>query len=314
MMQLIPPNTSIDFVSRRQLMVGISIAAIVISLGLIVVLGPKLGIDFAGGSLVHVRFPAVTETDAVRAALGTDLGAVDIQDVGHDQREFLIRLPLSSAGSESVNNTVTTKLAETFGRDKVEILRVEAVGPRVGQALREKAILAVVFATLMMGVYIWIRFEWRFGVGAAVALVHDVIISIGFLVLFRYEFDLTIVAALLTIVGFSVNDTVIVSDRIRENRAKDRRAPLAAVINRSVNETLSRTILTTGTAVLVVTSLFLLGGTVIHGFAFSLLIGFMVGTYSSIFIASPIVLFFESKAAAPSREGRAATSAPARRT
>lgn len=314
MMQIIPPNTAFDFVSRRHLMVAISAVVILLSVGLLLVRGPKLGIDFAGGSLVHVRFAEVTETDVVRNALGGSLEAVDIQDVGREQREFLIRLPLTGEGSESVNNKVTAALAQSFGRDKVEILRVEAVGPRVGQALREKAILAVLFATLMMGVYIWIRFEWRFGVGAAVALLHDVIITSGVLVAFGYEFDLTIVAALLTVVGFSVNDTVIVSDRIRENRSKDRRTPLAEIINRSVNETLSRTILTTGTAVLVVTALFLLGGEVIHGFAFTLLAGFVVGTYSSVFIASPIVLFFEPKPAATTREGRAAASSAARRT
>ena len=314
MMQFIPPNTNFDFVGRRHLLVAISAGMIVLSLGLILVRGPKLGIDFAGGSLVHVRFAAVTETDTVRNALGSTLEAVDIQNVGREQTEFLIRLPLTGEGSDSVNNKVTAALAQSFGRDKVEILRVEAVGPRVGQDLRQKAILAVLFATLMMGVYIWIRFEWRFGVGAAVALFHDVILTAGALVLFGYEFDLTIVAALLTVVGFSVNDTVIVSDRIRENRSKDRRAPLSEIINRSVNETLSRTILTTGTAVLVVAALYLLGGPVIHGFAFALLIGFVVGTYSSVFIASPIVLFFEPKAAAPTREGRTASGAAARRT
>lgn len=313
MMQFIPPNTNFDFVGRRHVLMAVSAGLVLLSVGLLVLRGAKMGIDFAGGSLVQVRFAAATETDAVRKAIGSSLEAVDIQDIGREQTEFLIRLPLSAEDSESVNNRVTAALDQSFGRDKVEILRVEAVGPRVGQELRQKAILAVLFATLMMGVYIWIRFEWRFGVGAAVALVHDVLLTVGALIIAGYEFDLTIVAALLTIVGFSVNDTVIVSDRIRENRGKDRRAPLAEVVNRSVNETLSRTVLTTGTAVLVVTSLFLLGGPVIHGFAFTLLIGFIVGTYSSIFIASPVVLFFEPKAA-PTREGRTATSPAARRT
>jgi preprotein translocase subunit SecF len=314
MMQLIPPNTNFDFVGRRHVLVGISLGLIALSILLVLVRGPKLGIDFAGGSLVHVRFAAVTETDAVRKALGSTLAAVDIQNVGREQTEFLIRLPLTGEESESVNTKVTTALAQSFGKDQVEILRVEAVGPRVGEALRQKAILAVVFATLMMGVYIWIRFEWRFGVGAAVALFHDVVLTTSALVLFGYEFDLTIVAALLTVVGFSVNDTVIVSDRIRENRSKDRRAPLAEIVNRSINQTLSRTILTTGTAVLVVSTLYLLGGAVIHGFAFALLVGFLVGTYSSIFIASPIVLFFEPKAAVSPREGRAPARPAPRRT
>jgi preprotein translocase subunit SecF len=314
-MQLIPPNTNFDFVGIRRPAMIVSLVLVLLSVGLVALRGPNLGIDFAGGSLVQARFDSATETDAVRDALAASgLGAIDIQDVGRDQREFLVRLPLTGDNGDSVNAKVTAVLTEKFGADQVDILRVEAVGPRVGESLRQRAVLAILFATLMMGVYIWIRFEWRFGVGAAVALLHDVILTIGFLVLFGYEFDLTIVAALLTVVGFSVNDTVIISDRIRENRSKDRRGALGGVINRSINETLSRTILTTGTGVLVVASLYLLGGSVIHGFAFALLIGFIVGTYSSIFIASPIVLYFEPKAATASREGRPATSTATRRT
>ena len=313
MMQLISPNTNFDFVGKRQVMIAASLSLAALSLLLGLIVGPKLGIDFSGGSLIQVRFDNATEADAVRKAVGEQMHGADIQNVGRDGREFLIRLPLNEANSESVNNTVTTALGEAFGRDSVEILRVEAVGPRVGQELRERAILAVIFSTLMMGVYIWIRFEWRFGIGAAVALLHDVILTFGALVLFGYEFDLNIVAAMLTIVGFSVNDTVVVSDRIRENRAKDRRAPLAEIINRSVNETLSRTFLTTGTAIMVVTALFVLGGSVLRGFSFALLVGFIVGVYSSIYIAAPVVLFFERKAASAKSEGRPA-SAAARRT
>lgn len=313
MMQLISPNTNYDFVGWRYKAVVISTILNVICLALLFVRGPNLGIDFAGGSLVQVRFVAPTQADDVRVALRDTVGFVDIQNLGREQTEFLIRIPQSSEQAADVTKKVTATLEEKFGKGQVEILRVESVGPRVGAALRGKAVWAVLFSTLMMGSYIWLRFEWRFGVGAVVALLHDVIITVGFLVALNYEFDLTILAALLTVVGFSVNDTVIVSDRIRENRRKDRRSTLAQVINRSVNETLSRTILTTGTAVLVVLALYLLGGPVIHGFAFSLLIGFVVGTYSSIFIASPIVLFFErasaSAAASARGPGRPATAA-----
>jgi preprotein translocase subunit SecF len=212
------------------------------------------------------------------------------------QSEYLIRLPLTSGEVEALTRSVTDSLGKAFGEGKFEVLRVEAVGPLVGAELRQKAILAIAFATVMMGVYIWARFEWRFGLGAAVALIHDVLMTIAALMVWNYEFDLTIVAALLTIVGFSVNDTVIVSDRIRENMRKNRRERLVTIINRSINETLSRTLITTGTAILVIIALYLLGGPVIHGFAFALLVGFIVGTYSSIFIASPIVLFFEGRA------------------
>jgi preprotein translocase subunit SecF len=297
-MEIIPPGTKIDFVRYRKIAILSSAALIAVGMIVAFVRGPNLGIDFSGGSLVHVRFEKNATTAEVRKVL-TDAGlkGLTLQDLRGAKTEFLIRFPLSEGGSDETTTKVTQTLKEKFGADDVVILRVESVGPLVGQALREKALLAVLFATIMMGIYIWVRFEWRFGVGAGVALVHDVLLTIAALIVWNYEFDLTVVAALLTIVGFSVNDTVIVSDRIRENMRKDRRSPLAEVLNRSINETLSRTILTTGTALFVVLALYLLGGNVIHGFAFSLLVGFIVGTYSSIYIATPIVLFFESKAA-----------------
>lgn len=313
MIQLIPANTRFDFVGFRKKALILSLILTSISVGLMVFRGPKMGIDFAGGSLVQVRFATPTHADKLREALGAaGFEAIDIQDMGHDQTDFLIRVPMAADDTESRTKKATSTLKDAFGNDQVEVLRVESVGPRVGEALRGKAIWAVLFSTLMMGLYIWARFEWRYGAGAVIALLHDVIMTIGFLIAFGYEFDLTIVAALLTVVGFSVNDTVIVSDRIRENRRKDRRTSLGDLINVSVNETLSRTILTSGTAILVTLALYLLGGPVIHGFAFALLVGFTVGTYSSIFIAAPVVLYFErSTASAPEARGR--QSAPAAR-
>jgi preprotein translocase subunit SecF len=297
-MELIPPNTNIEFVKYRNLA---SIGTVVlIAIGIAVGLmrgGPLLGIDFSGGSMVHVRFSEPTTTDGVRTALGSaGVEGASIQSVQGAQSEYLIRLPLTSGEVEELTKSLTDSLTKAFGEGRFEVLRVESVGPLVGAELRQKAILAIAFATLMMGVYIWARFEWRFGFGAAVALIHDVLMTIAALMVWNYEFDLTIVAALLTIVGFSVNDTVIVSDRIRENMRKNKRLPLATVINTSINETLSRTFITTGTALLVIIALYVLGGPVIHGFAFALLVGFIVGTYSSIYIATPIVLFFEGRA------------------
>ncbi|MDX2169430.1 MAG: protein translocase subunit SecF, partial [Deltaproteobacteria bacterium] len=242
MLEIISPHTKFDFVGLRGKAVVISLILSALCLALLFVRGPKMGIDFAGGSLVQVRFKASTQADALRDTLGAaGFEAIDIQDLGRDQTEFLIRVPMTAEDTESRTKKVVSTLGDKFGADQVEVLRVETVGPRVGEALRGKAALAVLMSTLMMGIYIWLRFEWRYGVGAVVALLHDVIIAIGAMILFGYEFDLTTVAALLTVVGFSVNDTVIISDRIRENRGKDRRAPLAEVINRSVNETLSRT-------------------------------------------------------------------------
>jgi preprotein translocase subunit SecF len=242
---------------------------------------------------VHVKFKTPPSIGEVREALAAvQFGGVTIQEFG-SAGEFLIRLPDISTAEESVSKPVSDALVDRFGEEEVDIRRVEAVGPRVGRDLRRKAILAVSFATLMMGLYLWFRFQWRFGIGAAVALIHDVTITLGALAVTNFELDLPIVAALLTVVGFSVNDTVVVSDRIRENMRKHARDSLASIINGSINETLSRTVLTTGTAVFVILALFILGGSVIHGFAFTLLVGSLVGTYSSIFVASPIVLAFE---------------------
>jgi preprotein translocase subunit SecF len=202
-------------------------------------------------------------------------------------------LPAAEAVTEDIATKVQQGLVSKFGDQAFEVRRIEAVGPKVGRDLQRKAILAIAFSALVMGIYVAIRFEPRFGIGAAVALFHDVLITIGALSLMNMEFDLTVVAALLTVVGFSVNDTVIVCDRIRENMRKMRREGLLNIINRSINDTLSRTIITNGTAILVVLVLYFLGGEVIHGFAFTLLVGFIIGTYSSIYVASPIVLLWE---------------------
>jgi preprotein translocase subunit SecF len=204
-------------------------------------------------------------------------------------------MPVAEASGEDVSTKVQKGLAGKFGEQTFEVRRVETVGPKVGKDLQRKALLAVTFSTLMMGGYVAFRFEPRFGIGAAVALVHDVLITVGALSLMNMEFDLTVVAALLTVVGFSVNDTVIVCDRIRENMRKLRRESLLTIINRSINETLSRTMITNGTAILVVLVLFFLGGDVIHPFAFALLVGFVIGTYSSVYVAAPIVLLWQKE-------------------
>ena len=297
MLQLIKPDTKIDFVGNRKYAFVFSGVLIALSLALLLGAGPKYGIDFAGGTLLHVRFQDAGEIGAIRNALG-DLGAdVSVQEFGATKGEYLLRVPQVESDAGKMGDRITQALRKSFG-SAFEVLRTETVGPRVGSELRQKAVLAVLFATIMMGAYIWVRFELRFGLGAAIALLHDVIVTAGALVLFGYEFDLTIVAALLTVVGFSVNDTVIVSDRIRENMRRSRRQTLPLVINASINETLSRTILTTGTALLVLVALYFLGGNVIHGFAFALLVGFTIGTYSSIFVASPVVLSLDRASSA----------------
>jgi len=294
-MELIKPGINIDFVRYRTPALWISLTLCVASVLIVVAKGGlNYGIDFSGGVMVHLRFTQARSVADVREALHTiQLDESNIQDYGSGATEFLVRLPLAAAQMKDASDRVSAALKQKFGDGSFEVLRVEVVGPRVGAELRQRAVLAVVVSTIMMGIYIWFRFEWRFAIGAAIALMHDVLLTVGALVLFNYEIDLTIIAALLTVVGFSVNDTVIVSDRIRENMRKNRRESLANIINRSINETLSRTILTTGTAILVILSLFFLGGNVIHGFAFALLIGFTVGTYSSVYVASAIVLMLE---------------------
>ncbi|HEY2989305.1 MAG TPA: protein translocase subunit SecF [Candidatus Binatia bacterium] len=294
-MEIIKPGTNIPFTKYRNVAVILSTVVNLAVLILLVVKGPNMGVDFAGGTLVQLKFQQRVAIPDIRRAL-TPIGLGDsvIQDFGQEgSNEYLVRLERTSIELGALGEKIRAALAGQFGANQVEIRRIESVGPKVGKELRERATWSVIAATVMMGVYIWFRFELRFGLGAVIALLHDVLVTIGALILANYEFDLTIVAALLTIVGFSVNDTVIVCDRIRENMRKTKRVGLEAVINTSINETLSRTIITTGTALLVLVALFILGGAVIRPFAFALLVGFFSGVYSTIFIASPVILLWE---------------------
>jgi preprotein translocase subunit SecF len=297
-MELIKPGTKIPFTKYRHIAVGLSTLVNVGVLIFLFVHGPKLGVDFAGGTLVHLKLQQNASISDVRSALGS-LATADtvIQDFGqHGSNEFLVRMGKPSVEIGAFGEQIRANLSKTFGEKRFEIRRVESVGPKVGEELRQKGIWSVIAATVMMGAYIWLRFEFRFGLGAVVSLIHDVLVTIGALLLANHEFDLTIVAALLTIVGYSVNDTVIVCDRIRENMRKIKRESLESIINTSINETLSRTIITVSTAIMVLLALFFLGGPVIRPFAFALLVGFFSGVYSTIFIASPVILFWEKSA------------------
>jgi preprotein translocase subunit SecF len=294
-LSLIPVDTSIDFVRLAPVMVSISVVACLLSGLLLATRGLNYGTDFAGGTMVQVRFVSPSSAADVRAALeaGKVEGAV-VQDVGAEHHEFQVRVAQIAEGqAEAASSDVRTALQARFGEGSYEILRVDTVGPKVGRDLWRDATLAVMAATLLMGIYIAIRFDFRFGIGAALALAHDVVVTLGALVITQMEFDLTTVAALLTVVGFSVNDTVVISDRIRENLRRRKRDSLAAIVNASINETLSRTVITSATAILVVVSLFVLGGDVIHSFAFALLVGFVAGVYSSVYVAAPVVLWLE---------------------
>ena len=298
--ELLPSNTNIDFVGLAPRMVILSVLFIGIGLAAIYFRGGlNYGIDFTGGTVVQVRFPVATPIADLRGALdASDLHGVVVQEVGRAGREFQIRAQgTTDEETAAAAEKTRTVLREKFGEGAYDVLSVETVGPKVGRDLWRSAILSVLISTVMMGIYIAIRFDLRFGVGAATALLHDVLVAIGALALTGMEFDLTTVAALLTIVGFSVNDNVVISDRIRENMHKVRRADLASTLNTAINETLSRTVINSGTVIFVALSLYLLGGSVIHSFAFTLLVGFVIGTYSSIFVSTPMVLLMGERGA-----------------
>ncbi|MFP6626621.1 MAG: protein translocase subunit SecF [Deltaproteobacteria bacterium] len=296
MLEIIKPGVNINFIRMRK--VAFSFSALLIVAGLLSLVskgGPNYGIDFTGGLMLHVGVdPAVEISEVRRAVSGLQVGEISVQEFGSQPGEFLLRIPTGEdqvAGGRAAR--IKTALREAFEGRGFEEKRTEIVGPRVGKELRRRGILSVLFATVMMGAYIAIRFDVRFGIGAALALAHDVLITLGALSLANVEINLSVVAALLTVVGYSVNDTVVVSDRIRENLKRLRHQELGSLINRSINETLSRTILTTGTSLMVLFSLFFFGGGVIHSFAFTLLVGLTAGTYSSIFIASPVVEYWK---------------------
>jgi preprotein translocase subunit SecF len=297
-LQLIPPDINLDFVGRRYFFVALSTAINIAAILLLIFVGLNYGVDFAGGSVVQLKFDKPTNGDQIRRALGSlDLGEVTVQDFGSkNENQYLVRFEkVKNIGS--LGTRLEQALNQSFGAsNKAQVLRVETVGAKVGRDLRIDGFLAVAFATVFMGIYIALQFRhvsWSFGAGAVIALIHDVLVVTGALVISRLEFDLTTLAAVLTVIGYSVHDTIIVSDRIREDAAKRRRETLEVTMNRAINETLSRTILTSGTALTVLASLLVLGGPILRPAAFTLFIGIITGTYSSIYIAGPVVLFWE---------------------
>jgi preprotein translocase subunit SecF len=304
-MEIIRPGINIDLVGKMKIAFGASLLAIIISiLSLVMHGGPNLGIDFAGGTQVQIKFSQEATAEGIRDSLqGIGLGNSIIQRFGYRaNNEFLIKTERSSSELEGLSDRIAGALGETYGKEHVEIRRVEVVGPKVGKDLRQKGLLAMLYAVVGILIYVTWRFELRYAVGAIVALIHDVVITVGIFSLLGKEFTLPIIAALLTIIGYSLNDTIVVYDRIRENIKAARKQPLKELVNSSINQVLSRTVLTSTTTLLVVLALFFLGGAVIHDFAFALLVGVLVGTYSSIFVASPTVLAWET--ISPSREKR----------
>jgi preprotein translocase subunit SecF len=341
-MQLIKPDINIDFIGKRKIAFVASLVLITVTIvSLIIKGGPRYGVDFAGGTVVQVKFSKEIEAGAIKKAFrGLDWDITSVQGFGEKkENEFLIRAAEGTEALESLASKIKESLEAAYPDNEAEVRRVEMVGPKVGKDLREKALFAMFFAILFIVVYISGRFElkWmlsiimasclilslytvskfdlsipilimiallvtlalsfylklKFAMGAIVALIHDVLITVGVFSMTNKEFTLPIIAALLTIIGYSLNDTIIVFDRIRENTRKYHRQPYELIINRSINETLSRTLLTSLTTLMVVTALFVLGGGIIHDFAFALIIGVIVGTYSSVYVASPVLIVWQ---------------------
>ncbi len=342
-MQFIKPDINIDFVGKRIIAFTLSLSMILISIASLVIhKGPKYGIDFAGGTLIQVKFDKPVTVNKIKSGLSVmNIGKPSVQRFGEkSEDEYLIHIDKSGITSEGYSAQLQKALKTSTGVNAT-IRRVEIVGPKVGKDLRGKALFAMFYALLFIAIYISGRFEFKwvlsgvmagvlmgavyllsifdvsipilivaalvvtlvlfwvmnlkYAMGAIVALIHDVTITVGLFSIFNKEFTLPVIAALLTIIGYSLNDTIIVFDRIRENLRKYQKNPLEITINRSVNETLSRTLLTSGTTLVVVVALFVLGGGIIHDFAFAMLVGIVVGTYSSIYVASPILLAWQAR-------------------
>ncbi|MBT5455035.1 MAG: protein translocase subunit SecF, partial [Rhodospirillaceae bacterium] len=289
LVSLIPVGTKYNFMRFRKFAAVLSIALCVASAGLFVIKGLNYGIDFEGGILLEIRTPKPADIGNLRDTISSlRLGQIELQRFGEDT-DVLIRIE-RQAGGEEAQNVAVEKVKAALDKS-VELRRTEFVGPKVSAELVEAGVTAVLMALGAMLIYIWFRFEWQFGVGAVIALAHDVIMTIGVFSLLGLEFNLSTVAAILTIAGYSINDTVVVYDRVRENLRKYKVMPLGEIINLSLNDTLSRTLLTSITTLIALLILFFWGGEVIKGFSFGMIWGVLVGTYSSIFIATPLLIY-----------------------
>lgn len=290
-LSLVPANTKIPFMAARKVFLAASLLIVVASIGLFVVRGLNYGIDFVGGIILEIRTQGPADLTTMRTSLsGLGLGEVALQEFGAPE-EVLIRIQRQEGGEEAQQQAVETVKAALGS--SVEYRRTEFVGPKVSEELFWRGLEAVAFALGAILVYIWFRFEWQFGLGAVAALIHDVISTIGIFALLGLEFNLSTVAAILTIAGYSINDTVVVYDRLRENLRKYKTMPLATVFDLAINETLSRTTMTSFTTLLALIALYVFGGEVIRGFCFAMIWGIVIGTYSSICVATPLLIYLK---------------------
>ena len=289
-MKFLNRKTNIDFMSRRNIALVISTVLIVISIISLATRGLNFGLDFTGGTLIEVGYTSAPNTAEVRENLA-NAGFDSVVQTFGAATDIVVRIPPSEIEESSAELSTRVLAALSQGVEgEIEMRRVEFVGPQVGEELAEQGILAVIYAMVGVFLYVMFRFQWRFSVGAVAALFHDITISMGVISLVQIEFDLTVVAAILAVVGYSLNDTIVLFDRIRENFPRYRKRQPIEVVNTSINETLSRTLMTSTTTLLVLMALFYFGGEIIHGFAFTLIVGVLVGTYSSIYVASSALL------------------------
>ncbi len=290
-------HTNIDFLSKRIIIINASLAFLVIGLIATIILGPKLGIDFTGGLELAYKFDKPVNTEEIRKAMSAaGIKSGEIKSYG-EENQFLIRIKESEHAPELVNAALT----KAFPNVKLEVLKSEKIEPKIGSEIALQAVLSVALAVIAILIYVAFRFEFTFGIGAVVALVHDVLITFAVVVMVSHlniinlEMNQSFVAAILTVVGYSINDTVIIFDRIRENKEKTKGSDFIKIANMSINETLSRTVNTVGTTVIVLVVLLFFGGPVLEGFAFIMLFGILIGTFSSVFVATPIVILYLQK-------------------
>ncbi|MEJ6709475.1 MAG: protein translocase subunit SecF [Amylibacter sp.] len=300
-LKLVPTKTNVDFFKLNKVTFGSSVLAMIASIAIFFIIGLNYGIDFRGGTTIRTDSQVAVDIAGYRGALeALELGDISITQVTDptkpDKNVTQIRIQ-AQEGDEAISNDriLAVKAALNALDATMTFPQVESVGPKVSGELIQTAVIAVILAIAAVLFYIWLRFEWQFSVGAVAALVHDIVLTIGVFSLLQIKFDLAIIAALLTIVGYSLNDTVVVFDRVRENLRKYKKKDLKAVLNLSINETLSRTVMTSVTTLIALISLFILGGDVIRGFVFAMIWGVIVGTYSSVFIASAILLRLDVK-------------------
>lgn len=289
-MQILDKKTDFNFMSKRKIAAVFSILLLLSSITSLLMQGLNFGIDFTGGTMIELSYKEEVKLESVRSTLEKNgYGDAIVQNFGsiHD---VLIRLPiLETENMAELSNEIVATL-QSGNESKIDVRRVEFVGPQVGEELTEQGGLAMLYALIGILIYVSLRFEYRFAIGSVVALVHDVLLTLGFFSILQLEFDLTVLAAILAIIGYSLNDTIVVFDRIRETFLKMRKGTSEVIVNRALNDTLSRTLMTSATTLLVVTSLFFFGGEVIHAFSIALMLGIVVGTYSSVYIASNTIL------------------------